>query len=151
MQHLRYLEPSLTRSMAELTLNLIPHEHVKLVWPLAEGHVRKAIDQGDGLVTVESHHDAVLDDRRQLWLVWDEAKKECVATFVTEIINDHFFMWVCGGKRMKEWLHLAQEGLERWARANGCKGMQLWGRPGWTRVLDALGYKKTLVAMNKEF
>ena len=138
--------------MADLTLNLIPHEHAEIVWPLAEANVRKAVERGDGLITIESHRDAVLDGRRQLWLVWDETCEEkCVAAFVTEIINGHFFMWACGGGRMKDWLHLAQDGLERWARARGCKGMQFWGRPGWTEVLAALGYKKTLVAMNKEF
>jgi hypothetical protein len=29
--------------------------------------------------------------------------------------------------------------------------MNIWGRPGWQRALGAYGYKKTLVAMNKEF
>jgi hypothetical protein len=137
--------------MAELTLNLIPFEHVEAVWPLAEDNIKKAVDQGDGLVTLQSHQDHVFEGLRQLWLVWDERSKECVAVFVTEIINDRFFMWVCGGGRMKEWLHLAQDGLERWARDRGCKGMQLWGRPGWSRVLSTIGYKKTLIAMNKEF
>jgi hypothetical protein len=137
--------------MAELVLTLIPNEYVDAVWTLAEEHVQKAVDHSDGLVSAEQHRMACIEDIRQLWFVWDSEKKECVATFVTEIINDQFFMWVCGGERMKEWLQLAQEGLEQWARDNDCKGMQLWGRPGWTRVLNALGYKKTLVAMNKEF
>lgn len=138
--------------MAEPTLNLIPHEHVELVWPLAEHHVQKAVDQGDGLVTLESHRDGVIGGKRQLWLIWDEGREDkCLAAFVTEIINDHFFLWACGGGEMKDWLWIAQDGFERWARARGCKGMQLWGRPGWMRVLNPLGYRKTLVAMNKEF
>jgi hypothetical protein len=137
--------------MAELKLVQIPTENVEMVWTLAEDHVERAVDRTDGLVSAEQHRNACAEGIRCLWFVWDVEKKECVAAFVTEVINDVFFMWVCGGKRMNEWKQLAQDGLEQWARDYDCKGMQLWGRPGWARVLGPLGYKKTLIAMNKEF
>jgi hypothetical protein len=137
--------------MAEPTLNLIPHEHVEIVWPLAEEYIERSVEHGDGTVTIENHRDAVFNDRRQLWLIWDEGhEKKCRAAIVTEIINGLLHIWALGGERMREWLHLHHD-LERWARTQGCRGMNIWGRPGWQRALGAYGYKKTLVAMNKEF
>ena len=37
--------------------------------------------------------------------------------------------------------------VETWARAQGCDGIEVFGRPGWTRILD---YELTQVVLRKE-
>jgi hypothetical protein len=144
-QHLQ-AAPSPSASTGEPQLWLIPSDQVDNVWSLAASHIRKAIARSDDLISTEDHFAACVNGSRQLWLIWDGT---CRAAIVTEIIRGVCFIWALGGDGMKGWLHLHHR-LEQWARDQGCRSMQMWGRPGWTRALDAFGYRRTLVVMNKE-
>lgn len=129
-------------------LFLIPTENTNTVWRLAESFLKNAVDEGDGVVTLEQHFDGVTSGKRQLWLVWDT---KCRAAMVTEIINGLCFICLLGGEGLDEWLPGLLDTLESWARERECRGMHFYGRKGWVRKLDEHGFKLKLVVMNKEF
>jgi hypothetical protein len=53
----------------------------------------------------------------------------------------------CGGSNSKEWLPLLA-GLERYAKAEDCKAMRIFGRRGWERLLP--DYKPARILLEKE-
>src|SRR5205085_9065538 len=53
----------------------------------------------------------------------------------------------CGGRHRDEWLPLLA-GLERYAKAENCKAMRIFGRRGWERLLP--DYKAARVLLEKE-
>ncbi|MBC7168426.1 hypothetical protein [Phenylobacterium sp.] len=73
--------------------------------------------------------------RAQLW-IGDQAAvvTQCVATAEGRSLH----IWLAGG-RLAGVLAL-REGVEAWARGQGCGAVTLEGRPGWARVLRPHGY-----------
>ena len=67
-------------------------------------------------------------------LINSESGKVCVIT-------------ACGGSDMTRWLPLI-DGVEAYAREEGCKCVRIYGRKGWLRVLD--GYRTKHVIMDKD-
>jgi hypothetical protein len=48
---------------------------------------------------------------------------------------------------MQQWLPLIA-GIEKYAKAEGCKALRIFGREGWLRALD--GYQKRAIVIDKE-
>lgn len=152
MQPQHSAEPSPTASKAEPLLWLIPTEQVENVWPLADSYIKRAVEHGGPLVTLEDVRDGVFSGRTQLWLVWDdsrEAADRCRAAIVTDKVRDVCLIRSLGGEGMDEWLHLIGR-LEDWARSVGCKSLIVDGRPGWEKALKSFGYERRWVVLNKE-
>jgi hypothetical protein len=84
-----------------------------------------------------------------LWFAWNGNAIEAAAT--TVLINSDIgkvcIITACGGSGMKRWLPLL-DGIEAYARDEGCTRVRIYGRKGWLRVLD--GYREKHVIMDKE-
>ncbi|MCA6121916.1 hypothetical protein J6500_08385 [Bradyrhizobium sp. WSM 1704] len=91
----------------------------------------------------------ILSGRSLLWLAWNGYTVEAAAA--TVLINTEIgkvcIITACGGTGMKRWLPLL-DGIETYARAEGCERVRIYGRKGWLRVLD--GYREKHVIMDKE-
>ncbi|WFU35664.1 hypothetical protein QA635_15145 [Bradyrhizobium brasilense] len=91
----------------------------------------------------------ILSGRGLLWLAWDGRAIQAAAT--TVLINSEIgkvcVITACGGTGMKRWLPLLN-GIESYARDEGCTRVRIYGRKGWLRVLD--GYRAKHVIMDKE-
>ncbi|WP_197327733.1 hypothetical protein, partial [Ralstonia solanacearum] len=91
----------------------------------------------------------VLSGRSLLWFAWNGNAIEAAAT--TVLINSDIgkvcIITACGGSGMKRWLPLL-DGIEAYARDEGCTRVRIYGRKGWLRVLD--GYREKHVIMDKE-
>jgi hypothetical protein len=124
-------------------LVLIPAAHAETVWPLAEPHLKRALQFADGEFTLEEARRSVAEGRFQLWLAWDGAQGRCIGAGLTEIFDYprkrvcFLVLWASEAPRPR-WLD-GLDAVERWARGQGCKAMRLLGRKGWGRVLD--GYR----------
>ena len=57
--------------------------------------------------------------------------------------------WIAG-ERMAEWLPMAQETIERYARDNGCTHLEGYGRKAWGRALQKFGWKPDYIAYKME-
>jgi hypothetical protein len=72
---------------------------------------------------------------------------------VTEIIKRKFgkvcHIYIMTGKQRTKWQHLITK-VEDFAKQEDCKMMELIARPGWQRVLDDYGYKRTHVVLEKQ-
>ncbi len=91
----------------------------------------------------------ILSGRSLLWIAWNGRAVESAAT--TILINSGIgkvcIITACGGHGMKRWLPLI-DGIETYARAEGCTRVRIYGRKGWLRVLD--GFEENHIIMDKE-
>jgi hypothetical protein len=121
-----------------LSLDGIPASAVPLLWPHALRFIERALDEGGGHFLAEDVLAALRRREMQLWLLRD--RERLVGVLVTEIVR-----WprrsVCrlvlaGAEEgwREEWLQLRGH-LERWARAEGCASIEIYGRPGWARLV----------------
>ena len=84
----------------------------------------------------------------QLWLAWDgDGPRAAAVTTITNYpLYTECLIWLCAGDGRDGWLH-ALEGIEIWAKGQGCATVAIQGRPGWKRVLD--GYSQKAVLLEK--
>ena len=84
-----------------------------------------------------------------VWIAWNGLViKAAAVTQLSTIHGERFCTIVaCGGQHRNEWLQLIAE-LERYAKAEDCKAMRIFGRRGWERLLP--DYKPARVILEKE-
>ena len=72
---------------------------------------------------------------------------------VTEIIKRKHgkvcHVYIVTGRQMSKWQHLISE-IEKFAEDKDCKRMELIARPGWQKVYNNHGYKRTHVVLEKQ-
>lgn len=121
---------------------------VSYIWPAVSGLIKSAFDR-TRLSSFEETEKAVLSGHQILWIAWNGESIEAAAT--TELIKvDAAKICVvvaCGGKNRARWLPLL-DGIEDFARKEGCAGMRIYGRKGWERALR--GYRARHVILQKE-
>lgn len=91
----------------------------------------------------------VLSANAYLWLAIEG--NAILASAVTKVTaeKDHRLCTIvaCGGHDWERWGALI-EGLEKYARAEDCKRIEICGRPGWLKRLP--GYRLAKIVIRKE-
>src|SRR6266545_1370529 len=106
------------------------------IWPHMAPLIGRAILNG-GFGDCAALERDLLGRRALLWLAWDG--EEILAALVTEIALFHGLkvctIAACGGHGVVRIRHLVDE-IERYARAERCSRIRVYGRRGWARVLS---------------
>jgi hypothetical protein len=90
-----------------------------------------------------------------LWLIIDDkGDDKVIAAITTRIIKypnrkAMAMDWV-GGKRMTEWLPLALQRLEEFARDCGCEHLEGYGRKAWKKILQKFKWQPEYIAYRME-
>jgi hypothetical protein len=94
-----------------------------------------------------------LTGKSLLWLAisrsCDNPAIDAVATTRLELTDPGrvCVITACEGKNMTRWLPLI-DGIEAYAKAEGCLCVRIFGRKGWLRVLE--GYRQAHVIIEKD-
>lgn len=124
-----------TDGAAEPQLLCVPPANVRQIWPHASPLIEKAMLRG-GLNRFADIERDVLDGCALLWLASNGETIEAAA--VTQLRQTEqrkvCILVACGGSDMKRWLALL-DGIEVYAKAEGCDAMRIYGRRGWQRML----------------
>jgi hypothetical protein len=121
-----------------LTVEGVAAAAIRGVWPRVLPWIERALAEGLGHLESRDVRDALERRDMQLWI----ARREdaVVAALVTEIVvyprrKVCRFVLMGGADGQREvwlpWLSL----LEAWARAEGCDLVEIYGRPGWARLV----------------
>jgi len=136
-----------------LKFGYVPPERLGLVWEDARALLKPAVQTAGGRFTVDDIYADARAEKILLWLVTDTDDTH-VAAITTRVI--HFpnkrvmaMDWI-GGRRMKEWLPLVQDTIERYAQDAGCTELEGYGRPAWGRWLERYGWKPNYIAFKME-
>ena len=132
----------------QLIFGCIPVALLDIVWNDAEKLLSPAIKTAGGKFTSSDVKEAIESGMLVLWLVADGTKP--IAAITTRIIEypgcrAMALDWI-GGRRMKEWLPMAQETIERFAKDNGCTHLEGYGRKAWGRWLERYNWKPDYIA-----
>lgn len=122
--------------------------NVKKFLPLVSPLIKQAATHDD-LDDYEGIESRLIDGTFFLWLACDGAEIFAAAVTRLELTNGVKFCTIvaCGGRDLERWCDLIND-LEAFARAEGCRSVRIYGRPGWQRKLD--GYKPIATILEKE-
>jgi hypothetical protein len=134
----------------------IPIQELEKVWGIVEKDIKSALAYSSQLTDSDFVFDTLKEGKFQLWVLWDKNQKKTIDKYfgvvVTEIIKRKFgkvcHIYIMTGKQRTKWQHLITK-VEDFAKQEDCKMMELIARPGWQRVLDDYGYKRTHVVLRK--
>ena len=127
-----------------MQVSVIPPEYVDNVWPQVEEYLRGAAKYTYGRYEVEDIRDYL---HHYDWLLWVAFKDdgEVVGTVVTHFIEYPRCRYLAcpfvAGKDLDSWKAPMLNQLKRWARDNGCTGLESSARIGWERALKDHDYK----------
>jgi hypothetical protein len=132
---------------------LIPTNKVEQVWSFAVKDVADALARSNGYARAEHIKKEILDNKMQLWILWDSETKEYYGVCVTEIIQRPLQrclnIKIMTGRHRDKWQHLIKH-VEEFAWENNCDLLELVARPGWKKVLKQYGYKESHVLLEKK-
>lgn len=120
-------------------------------WPIAKEYLKPSIDMNRGALTEDDVYQLVKDKDMQLWGVHNGDLK---AVFVTQIVEylrtKRLRLVLIGGHEMDGWEAIVSDAMDRFAKENGCSGIELWGRKGWLKRLSKYGYEEYETVIIKE-
>ncbi len=115
----------------------VPSDRARAVWPLAEGHIVRALEHCHGAYLPQDVLDMVEAGRAQLWLA-QRADGLVVAALVSWINRYPRRTSVCvpfiGGTELRTWFRKALLAIESWAIEIGCDALEGGARRGWARL-----------------
>lgn len=123
-------------------------DDVREIWPVVVPLLAPAIEATNGRTSMGVVFRQLTDGKCILWVTYSD-DQEVVAAFVTRVaqypLKKMLVVDACGGERMTEWLPTVVEVFERFAADSKLDGVEMYGRPGWTRALRPYGWTTTLV------
>jgi hypothetical protein len=140
--------PRLDEGDSPAQLVCIDPARVHEFWPHVSPLIRMAMERG-GITDFTDVAEAACAGRALVWMAWNGTAIKAVAVTQLGTVNGVRFCTIvaCGGRGRDEWLPLLA-GLERYAKAEDCKAMRIFGRRGWERLLP--DYKTARVLLEKE-
>lgn len=132
---------------------LIPTDKVKQVWSIVVKDIADALARSNAYARAEHIKKDILDNKMQLWILWDAKTKEYYGVCVTEIIQRPLQrclnIKIMKGRHRDKWEHLIKH-VEEFAWHNNCDLLELVARPGWKKILKQYGYKESHVLLEKK-
>ena len=135
----------------------IPIEELDKVWGMVEKDIKSALAYSSQLTDSDFVYDLTKQGKFQLWVLWDRKQKittnKYFGVVVTELIKRKFgkvcHIYIMTGRQRHKWQYLVKD-IEGFAKEEGCLMMELIARPGWQKVLNNFGYKRTHVVLEKQ-
>lgn len=102
-------------------------------WPYVEGMLRGA--ERTRLLDIETVRRDVCEGGGLLWLAYGDGIDGAAVTSLQSVAgNLYCVITACGGHGIDHWIALI-EGIEAYAKAEGCRAVRIIGRKGWRRKL----------------
>jgi hypothetical protein len=122
-------------------------ERVREIWPFVAPLLKQAIAK-TGLAAFATVERDILDGSSLLWVAWNGGRIAAVASTSVQQTDAGkvCVITACAGAGMALWLPLIR-GIEAYAQAEDCCCVRIFGRRGWSRILE--GYEQTFAIMDK--
>ena len=138
-----------------MTVSIIPKEVLNVVAHDVERFLEPAITLSGGRDDMSSVWKQLLAGQFQLWMAFEDEDNTPKGALVTRI--EHYplkkminYLYI-GGDDLKEWHKDMLAIVEKFAKENGCQGMELVGRKGWERFLKECGWEAKHIICERFF
>tara|TARA_R110002074_G_scaffold262994_2_gene435114 strand:- start:1935 stop:2351 length:417 start_codon:yes stop_codon:yes gene_type:complete len=116
-------------------------------WPIARAYLDPALSQSDeDWASVENDLNS---NEMQLWAVLEGGEKKLLAAAVTRIAQTNSGevaeIYLCGGANHRDWAVDLASTIASSSREIGCRSVRIFGRLGWKKILESLGFKPNLM------
>ncbi len=121
-------------------------------WEQAAPFLESALDISDGRFDLSDIYKAVKETDMQLWIAVDSEQKiqaACITQILIHPRKKTVLLLFCGGKDVNAWVQFI-ETIQAWAKFTGCTSAEIYGRPGWEKILPTFGFKKACVYYSAE-
>lgn len=131
-----------------LNVSLVPNGHVHNVYPYLIEYIHKAVEWALGRMDADDISATLFRKDVQTWVVFDTDTNEVHGFLTSEIRiypqSKHFCVLNCGGRdgSLEACVHTVFDLFDKYAIDNGCDGMEIIGRPAWSRFIKEHGYTK---------
>ena len=127
------------------------------VWGLIEKDIKQSLLYSGQLSDAAFVLKTAKLGKFQIWILWDKGQNTSVEKYfgvvITEIVEKplgkvcHIYMMT--GRQRHKWQYLIKD-IEKFAQEEKCSVMELIARPGWQKILNQFGYKRTHVVLEKQ-
>lgn len=110
------------------------------------------MEHTDGEISLTRVLSDIANQKRQLWVI--KYREEYIAAVVTQIYSheDSDFkigeITFAGGRDHHLWDHFTDV-VGNWFKSQGCKFIDIIGRPGWQRLYKERGFRTAYVQLRK--
>lgn len=128
-----------------ISVTLVPVEHVPHVWDIAAPMIDEALAYCGGLFVLEDVYHDLLDGEQTLWLALQDGEIiGCTTLSIIQYPRERTlcYKWL-GGKDVTLWLAEGHRVCSSYARELGCTRLECFGRSGWKKFLENLGWRQT--------
>lgn len=133
----------------------VPEEEIRNIWGTVAPMLARAIPYSGGRMTMRALFERCTSRQSLLWIAYDDVEKVPRAAFVTRVAaypgRSVLVIDCAGGRDMAKWLRVASDTFRRFARAANLRGVELYGRPGWCRILAALGWRSAFTVVEVDW
>ena len=127
-------------------------EEIDKVWPLVKDKIQEALNRNFNPKDHWHVKEQCKNGLEQLWVIVDDKDDihgVCVSSIVKQPNYNVGIVNMATGHDLPLWVDQIKE-FEKWASKNyGVKKIEIFGRPGWKRMLAPLGFTFSHVQMDK--
>jgi hypothetical protein len=127
-------------------------EEIDKVWPLVKDKIQEALNRNFNPKDHWHVKEQCKLGLEQLWVIVDDKDNihgVCVSSIVKQPNYNVGIVNMATGHDLPLWVDQIKE-FEKWASKNyGVKKIEIFGRPGWKRMLAPLGFTFSHVQMDK--
>lgn len=136
-----------------MNIRILDREEVIQLWSILSWHFDKVIQHGQGESTLTDYLAKILTYNAQCWGLFDD--KHLVGAGLTQFLQyaQHKTLHIIAfsGENFEQQSQVFPT-VEAFAKQQGCKAIEQWGRPGWAKTLPKYvpGFKQAYVVMRKD-
>lgn len=124
------------------------------VWEHVAPHLSAAVDQSEGLLTLDDVAEAALTGEMLVWLVSQPKIGKITAAFTTRFIaypaKSALAIDLVGGSELSRWHRMALSKITEYAKSIGCDHLEGYGRAAWGRILQSDGWRTAYQAFYRD-
>ena len=135
-----------------MDLVLFKPEEIDRIWPLVKDKVQAALDRNHNFRDHTDVKENCKNGTEQLWVIVDKKDNVhgvCISQIMQQPNYNIGLVRIATGHDLPLWVDKIKE-FENWAESKfSCKKIEIYGRPGWKKMLTPLGYEFSHVQMDK--
>lgn len=126
-----------------------PYDELDAIWPQVSHHIDRVMKHTGGRYTTDDAFYLLKQEEAQLFVVAVDSyiSAACITQLSDYPRKLYLTILFLGGTGFDLFADLLLSKLKQFAQFESCDGIEIFGRPGWSRVLTKYGFKGDHISM----